>query len=184
MLKLTTVHELKAWLSAHNIDVTAWGAGPAKSVENLWAELAAGESQLEDNPPLRQVRLVNLIIRRGNKMLVEAAQEFGDNQQRQRGLPPAEKIKPGETHQQAALRCLQEELQIDPAAVTILADTSQPRLQMQESPSYPGLRTQYWLYQVEAAVSGLPDTNFSTTESPHDDGDPVKIHQWIWQKRD
>ncbi len=182
MLKITTAIELKSWLTTKGINWSHWGAGQAKSVEHLWAEIEAGESQLEDNPPLRRVWIVNLIIRRGDKILVESAQEFGDKQQRQRNLPPAEKLKPGENYLQAAWRCLQEELQINPAAITLLADTPELQRQTRESPSYPGLPTEYQLYQVEVAVEGLPETAFSTAESLHEDGDPVQNHYWIWTK--
>lgn len=183
MLTFKYTAELKAWLDSKGIDTTYWGTGGAKSVENLWAEIVEGESQLQDEPPLRLVRMVKVMIRDGNRILVEAEQEFGENQQRYRGGPPAEKIKPGESQVEAALRCLQEELQVTPGQVEILSWTSEPELVRHESPSYPGLPTNYMRYEVEVKVAGLPREPFSTIETIHDDGDPVKNHHWLWETK-
>lgn len=180
MLTFENINQLNEWLTSKGIDTTQWGQGDAKSVENLWAEIGQGESQLQDEPPLRVVRMVNLIIRDGPRILLEAEQEFGENQQRYRGHPPAEKIKPGESQVEAALRCLSEELQVTPDRVEILAWSEKPEQVRQESPSYPGLPTNYVRYEVEAKVAGLPSDPFWTTETGRDDGDPVKNHQWLW----
>jgi ADP-ribose pyrophosphatase YjhB (NUDIX family) len=152
----------------------------AKTVENLWAELVEGESQLQDDPPQRQVRVVNVMIRAGKRLLVEGQQEFGENQSRFRGQPPAEKLKPGESPVEAAIRCLQEEMEIIPNRVQILSWTEEPEQILLDSPSYPGLTTCYMRYEVEARVEGLPRRPFTTRETAHDDGDPVKNHQWLW----
>lgn len=178
---LKTIHQLNEWLNSQDINTAAWGLGEAKTVENLWAEIVEGETQLQDNPPLRVVQIVNVIIRRGDYLLVEAAQEFGDHQQRRRDLPPAEKLKPGENPVDGAIRCLQEELQVGPAYVEVLAAPPEAESVIRESPSYPGLPTQYRLYRVEVKVTGLPEADFSTSESPHDDGDPVRSHHWRWE---
>lgn len=183
MANFATIPELKSWLTAHRIDITRWAAGGAKSVENLWSEIIAGETELQDDPPLRLVRLVKVIIRQEDKILVEVNQEFGENQQRYRGLPPAEKIKPYETPSEAALRCLQEELQVEPDQVQLGA-VSEARARISDSQSYPGLPTRYLTYEVEAQVTGLPNGDFWTTEAEHADGDPVRNHHWQWMSRE
>jgi hypothetical protein len=99
-------------------------------------------------------------------------------------MPPTEKIKPGENPVEAAIRCLQEELEVSPSQVRILSGAVAPEQTLQESPSYPGLATNYIRYKVEARVKGLPRRPFSTTEAAHDDGDPVKNHQWLWGPAD
>jgi ADP-ribose pyrophosphatase YjhB (NUDIX family) len=154
--------------------------GGAKTVENLWAELVEGESQLLDDPLQRQVRIVNVMIRDRQRLLVEGKQEFGANQFRYRGQPPAEKLKPGESPVEAAIRCLQEEMEVTPNRVQVLAWTKEPEQILLDSPSYPGLTTSYMRYEVEARVEGLPRRPFITTETARDDGDPVKNHQWLW----
>jgi uncharacterized protein YhbP (UPF0306 family)/ADP-ribose pyrophosphatase YjhB (NUDIX family) len=152
-------------------------------VENLWAELVEGETRIQNDPPLRLVQIVSVIIRDGKLILVEAGQEFGENQYRYRGMPPTEKIKPGESQVEAAIRCLQEEMEVSPNRVKILSWMAEPEEELQESPSYPGLTTKYIRYKVEAKVDGLPRQPFSTVEAAHDDGDPVKNHQWLWQSK-
>lgn len=179
MSNFATISELKSWLTSHGIDTTRWGCGVAKSVENLLSEIVAGETELLEEPPLRLVRVVRVMIGRDDKILVEAGQEFGDNQQRLRGLPPAEKVKPQETIQEAAFRCLREELQVEASRVELVS-VSEPQQTSQESPSYPGLPTRYLTYRVEVKVTGLPEGEFWTQESLHADGDPITNHHWRW----
>lgn len=180
MIHFENIHQLHTWLTSKGLDMTHWGVGAFKSVENLWAELVAGESQIQDEPPLRLVQIVTVIIRDGQHILVEAGQEFGENQYRYRGMPPTEKLKPGENQVEAAIRCMQEELDVSPHRIEILSSLAEPERTWLESPSYPGLTTHYVRYEVEAKVEGLPRQPFSTTEAAHADGDPVKNHQWLW----
>ena len=55
-----SVAQLSQWLSAAGIPVQQYGQGAAKSLEQLWEEVEAGETQLfmADGKPLRQVRWV------------------------------------------------------------------------------------------------------------------------------
>ncbi|MFN8456945.1 MAG: NUDIX domain-containing protein, partial [Anaerolineae bacterium] len=169
----------KSWLTSKSIDTTEWGCGVTKSVENLWSEIIAGETELQDEPPLRLVRIVQVLVYQRDKTLVEVGQEFGEGQQRYRGFPPSEKVKPQESPQEAALRCLQEELQVEPNQAELVS-VLEPEQIYQESPSYPGLATCYLTYGVEVKVMGLPEGEFWTNESPHADGDPVTNHHWGW----
>jgi hypothetical protein len=181
MLTFANVAELKSWLTANGTDLTRWGTGGAKMVENLWSELAEGESELHADPPRRLVRIVSVTIFRGRRTLVEVGQAFGENQYRYRDMPPTEKLKPGEKPVEAAMRCLQEELGVTADQVKIISAAAEPEETVQDSQSYPGLTTHYIRYQVEAKVAGLPRQSFSTVEAAHDDGDPVKSHQWRWK---
>ena len=81
--QFTDIHALKAWLGKYEINYEEWGNSSSKSLNNLWQELEAGEVQLKDNPPLRVVDVVQIIIRRGELILVEAEQEFFNGQRRQ-----------------------------------------------------------------------------------------------------
>lgn len=60
------------------IDTSLWGEGNAKTIGHLWDELREGEARLQDDPPLRLVDAVQIIIRRGKQILVEARQELGN----------------------------------------------------------------------------------------------------------
>ncbi len=171
------VRQLDQWLIAKGINTTIWGIGAAKSVEDLWTEIVNGESQLEGDPPLRVVHVVNVIIRDGNRILIEGEQQFNENQQRYRGAPLSEKMKLGEDYIGAALRGIEEELRIEPVNVEITKSSPGPQLMLGESPSYPGLRTKYIVYTVEVKIENLPDHDFWTYETQ----DRVKRHQWQWE---
>ena len=112
------VDALKSLLKSRRVDTSRWGKGNAKTVESLYAELASGEVELRDTPFRRVLTgVVQLIIRQGDNVLIEAEQVFYDGRRRARNIPPAEKMLPGETYLDATRRCLFEELQIDPPRV-------------------------------------------------------------------
>lgn len=173
--------DLASWLAASGIDVTAWGQGTTKSVANLWDEFVKGEMSLQNSPPLRIVQVVQVIIRQGDRILIEAGQEFGDHRQRARHHPPSEKLESGETHQAAALRCLEEELGVQPQAVQLIHATYRQRQTETDSLSYPGLKSRYQFHIIEARVEGLPSIPFWTTETDTNLTDPVKKHYWTWE---
>ncbi|MCB0086228.1 MAG: NUDIX hydrolase [Caldilineaceae bacterium] len=172
---------LQRWLHARGIDTTNWGQGAAKTVDALWHELAAGEAQLQDDPPLRKIAVVKLIIRRGEMVLHEVEQELADGRRRPRNHAPGEKLLPGETVTAAALRGLHEEVGLAPAEVRIVS-LEPPTFRELESPSYPGLRTHYTFYAVVVAAAGLPAHTFWTEETARQANEPVARHRWEWVK--
>lgn len=175
------IKELEKWLARRGIDTSAWGTGDAKSVKNLWYELQEGDIVLQDNPLLRLVHVVQVMIRRQNKILIEAMQEFGDGSRRYRNQPPSEKMKSSESPTDAARRCLWEELGVNETDVAF-DQSSYKQVQAQaDSPSYPGLPTQYTFHLIEAVVAGLPSTDFWHDNEARGEGDPVKRHYWVWQ---
>lgn len=184
-MNLTSLKELHEWLVSKNIDITLWGhLDGTKTVLHLWEEIVAGETVLQDEPPLRIVDAVEIIIRQGERVLYEVAQEMEGGGTRPRCYPPSEKIKRGETVPQAAIRGLFEELNIPPDAITLRLDTYQPRQRQIPSISYPGLNTLYQLHSLEAQVAGLPTGNFTTNEAASNSYDPVTRHHWAWLRPD
>ncbi|MEM7029267.1 MAG: NUDIX hydrolase [Chloroflexota bacterium] len=181
MVRITTFSGLKNWLSEQNIDFMAWGQVSAKTPENLWNELEQGEIHLEAHPPLRVSHIVQVIIHQNDKILIEVGQELKNNQWRERNCPPGEKMKPREHFQDAAIRCLYEELGVSQQAVTILKALDEPRSTTRNSPSYPGLQTRYIIYTVEVKVAGLPQSNFCTDEISSNQTDPIRKHYWAWR---
>lgn len=173
--------DLRRWLRQQGVDLSVWGQGGHKSVEHLWEEIARGETQIQEKPPLRLVDVVQVVVRRGKQALVETEQELAGGGRRQRNRPPSEKMQPGESYLESALRCLREELDVERADVTLLHDTYRREQREGPSPSYPGLRTRYTFHQVEADVAGLPEGNFSTRERAGERGDPVETHHWTWK---
>ncbi|MCB9007088.1 MAG: NUDIX domain-containing protein [Ardenticatenaceae bacterium] len=184
MNQFPTIDALKAWLRKHEIPYDKWGNNGSKSLSNLWQELKAGEVQLKDDPPLRVVEVVQIIVRQGALLLVEAEQEFFDGQHRYRDQPPSEKIKPGETIQDAAYRCLREELGVSGDRVNLRMESHQQHQANTNSISYPGLPSQYNFHLLEAAVSGLPTEGFWRENQTDGLIDPVKRHRWVWQPID
>lgn len=172
---------LKKWLLEKGIDISSWDKGEAKSVENLWDEVTSGEITLRDNPPLRVVQVVQVIIRRGNQLLIEAEQELRNGQRRSRKMPPSEKMKPGESYIETAQRCLQEELGLETHKTKFAHSTYRTTQTIKDSPSYPGLPTQYTFHTIEATINELPDGDFWRDNMAAEESDPVKRHRWTWK---
>jgi ADP-ribose pyrophosphatase YjhB (NUDIX family) len=175
------IDALQSWLTQNGIDSSFWGTGNTKSITHLWHEIHEGEVNLQEDPPLRVVNVVQVIIRQGDRILLEAEQEFGDGQRRFRNQPPSEKIKPEETYIDAALRCLREELGLEEQQITLVTASHKVLQTFAQSFSYPGLPSQYTFHTVEAAVSGLPDTDFWRENRAPGRGDPVIRHRWAWR---
>jgi hypothetical protein len=173
---------LEKWLIAHGIAVKSWGEAGTKTLDNLWHELANHEITLEDDPPARKVQVVQVILRRGDTVLHELAQEFEDGRLRERQQPPSEKIVGIESRYAAAERCLREELGLEPQQLKILPATHPISEQIAESPSYPGLSTHYRIYTVEATADDLPDDDFWRDNEAFGSGDPVRRHLWGWRR--
>jgi len=172
---------LELWLRSRGIQTEEWGSSGAKTVANLWHEYEQGEITFRDDPPTRVVRVVQIILRCETTVLYELAQEFGDGRIRRRQQPPSEKIVAGESQFVAAERCLREELGLDPRQIQLLGSTAEGMENLAESPSYPGLRTHYTIYKVEAMVEGLPEADFWRENEVAAEGDPVKRHLWGWR---
>lgn len=183
-MNLTSLQDLQTWLADKQLDSTLWGQlEGTKTIHHLWAEIVAGETVLQDNPPLRLVQAVEIIIYQGERILVEVAQEMEGGGMRPRHYPPSEKIKRGETYQQAAIRGLQEELHVSPTAVILHPETYRQHQQQIPSASYPGLDTRYHIHSITVEVAGLPPHDFTTTEASDHPHDPVTRHHWAWKNR-
>ncbi len=184
-MNFTSIQDLRAWLADKKIDTTLWcHLEGTKTILHLWEEIVAGETCLQDEPPLRIVDAVEIIIRQGDRVLYEVAQEMEGGGTRPRQYPPSEKMKRGETAQQAALRGLYEELGVDAAAITLIANSYHQRQRQLPSISYPGLNTLYQLHTLEAQVIGLPSNDFTTHEAAGNSHDPVTRHHWAWLRPD
>lgn len=180
-LHLPHLEALLVWLTQQGIDHTTWGQAGSKQPAHLWAEIAAGESVLYAHPPRRRLTLVQVNIRQGHHLLIEAEQELADGRRRSRQIPLAEKLHAGEDVLSGARRALYEELGADPTTVTVELAASPPQVRMRLSPSYPGLLTEYVVHMVTAVVPGLPTTPF-WRDNLAPPGDPVRRQLWVWQE--
>ncbi|EPS67216.1 hypothetical protein M569_07562, partial [Genlisea aurea] len=197
-----TPQSLSDWLKPRmSADVIGtWGVKPGtKSVHNLWLEIAEGETSLADStPPVRTVEVVIVrIIRSDGKVLIESHQELSNGSIRDRCRPLSEKMKPGESVEDAIFRALREELggSLVDGNVRIMPDSYVRKVEERLSASYPGLPACYLLHSVDAEVEGLPDEDFCTEEGEEYggfmDGSSLansavscKKHYWRWVHSD
>lgn len=170
---------LETWLNENSIDTSTWGTGESKTAVDLWHEIQNGETVLHSRPPERVVRVVQIIIRQDDKVLLEVEQELRDGRKRSRNLLPSDKMLPDETPKETAVRCLQEELGVLPDQIVSLTEVEQ-RQTRQDSASYPGLVSRYQFIIFETAVTNLPPDNFWRENKVDADADPVKRHHWAW----
>jgi hypothetical protein len=181
LVTLATQEDLCDWLARKKISTERWGKGQMKGVEDLWSELDTGESVLTDRPPRRRVSCVSLVIRWGDKQLLEVGQKLANGETRQRRQSPAEKMYPGEDAETAAFRCVKEELGIAPELCRIVPDMRPKKHENDKvSPSYPGLKTRYLVHEIEMEVPGLPRTAFHTQEAAGSRDTAVVMHHWDW----
>lgn len=177
-IEFINISDLAAWLDARHITRDEWGQGEAKTIADLWSEYRSGETTFEDDPPLRRVAVVQLRLRRGDRVLVELEQKLVDGRRRARHRLPSEKMKAGESPHDAARRCLQEELGLaaGEAAIAVEPETTETVL---DSPSYPGLPTRYVLHLIDIETDALPDGDFWRENAAT--GDPVRRHRFGWR---
>lgn len=180
VVKLSSIQELENWLINKGINTSHWGVGNTKSLLHLWHELQSGDACLTESPPMRVVNVVQVFIRRDNLLLLETIQEMANGQRRYRNQPPAEKMKLNEHYLDAASRGLFEELGIMTDRISFIEQTHYTRTFISESPSYPGLSSQYTFHDIEANIDGLPKNDFWYENHAFEKGDPIKKHYWSW----
>eukprot|EP00928_Gymnodinium_smaydae_P086371 TRINITY_DN7043_c0_g2_i1.p1 TRINITY_DN7043_c0_g2~~TRINITY_DN7043_c0_g2_i1.p1 ORF type:complete len:320 (+),score=49.33 TRINITY_DN7043_c0_g2_i1:135-1094(+) len=147
-LSFPAVEDLKLCLNAAGVDVSAWGKGKAKSLQNLFSEIADGSSYLmrerkddESNRLVRIVEQVYLEVCFEDKILVESFQVLPTGQRRERNRLPGDRRQPSDRdHRHTAVRFLAEALNIKAQA------QDEPRLSGRCSWP-PGVAQQPELYQ-------------------------------------
>ena len=182
---IPTLEQLRVLLHSNGVDLSAWGQGDFKTIEDLLREIEAGETRLQgppfQEPPLmRVVSVVRLKIRKGNAYLIEAKQLMADGRERLRNQLPSEKVRVGESLLEVGVRCLVEEMGLARERIHILEDSCQKTQKIKDAYSYPGIQACYLYYDFEARVDGLSDTDFETDESANNPDDPVRKHYWTW----
>jgi len=177
----TNARNLGLWLHGQGIDLSAWGNGKNKSVDNLWQEIVAHDCRLLAGPK-RMVEMAVIIVEAKSKVLCEAKQEFRDGRTRIRNKPPGEKMQTGETVRETVFRCVKQELRIRQNAFRIAKIYDTPVSAIKESDSYPGLTTEYAQHYAKVFIPSLPLNDFSTEELG-DAHDPVRRHWWTWKDR-
>jgi len=185
-----SVEALTAWLEIRDIDTALWGTGEAKTVQEFFHELWAGESEPLATATQRVISVVKVrildISEEGTWQLYETKQTLcRDGRTRPRNRPLAEKLRPKEKVEDCCVRGVREELGSlvgNNSVVTIREGSLTNWDETRMSRSFPGLETLYKLYQVDVEVAGLTlkqtGENFDTEEAPQ--LSTGKVHRWQW----
>ena len=182
-VKFHSLDDLQEWLRSHGISCESWGkkGTSTKSVDNLWDEISSGEAVMTESPARRRIAAVSVEIKVGGKTLVEARQRLANGAVRERNSPPAEKQLPRETADVTARRCLHEELGIRRCRIRLNKKSATAGNRSDaESPSYPGLTTDYLIWNVSAKVWFLRPKDFETEEATGSTHAAVLTHYWEW----
>ena len=88
----------------------------------------------------------------------------------------------GESPLAGAARGIVEELQVQPSAVSVRAETLRMEVgKKTHSGAFPGITCRFEVQHVDADVAGLSQQDFSTTEE--NDGRTI-VHHWSWRPLD
>jgi serine/threonine protein kinase len=154
----TTEAKLTEEFTKHKIDISKFGVGSARTMAQFVQETNTGETRLYSNGKEIRRQLELLIVKIRNPVgayLVETGHSFG-GQSRQKNAFPATKIRPFEDKVWAVRRLLGE-VDIPYSSSTIIFGPR--RVEMSESPSYPGVTTVYAKQVVEVRLDQIDVAN-------------------------
>lgn len=180
----SSIEILNSYLRARGIDTASWGTGESKTLGHLFEEVCSGESELvetKDRKLLRLVRGVGINVfcqtRTGILKLLEEKQVFADGRIRIRNLSTSigEKLKPGESPEEGALRALKEELKI---YTEYSFSNFEERNWEVKSTSFPGLRTKNNFYITNLF---LKNKDFHKKGYVERQEDKTSYYTWITQ---
>ncbi len=177
-----SIHEFSTHLQGYGIPVGQYGVGKAKSLSHLLNEVCLGECvfSIEAGKIVRKVRSANLMVYYKNPsgatyFLKEVKQVFVGGRTRERDLnwSISEKLGVGENPLSGARRALKEELQISSGQNIQPLRVDTVKL---ESPSYPGIVTDYTSTFFEVF---LADDDFTPGGyQEHQEGDKTTFFEW------
>jgi len=153
-----TKQELTVLLQQYGIRLESFGQNSAKSLDHLLTEIVDGETVLAEQDG-RLVRKVSVLgvdvfanINDCAQHLVEDRQVFTDGRVRRRQMPTSisEKLHQGEDVFAAVARALEEEIGV--CKFTLLTPVPKTRVEIEDSPSYPGILSEYTKYEVEILI--------------------------------
>lgn len=175
---------LQKQLQNAGVDTSKWGTGQTKTLAHLQKEIESGETVLvvkENGKILRRVVVggadIHYISPDGKKYrLKEEKQVFRDGRERRRDLGNAvsEKMKPDENPKEAMARGIAEELGIEGGVSLTETGTDEHFI---ESPSYPGLQSQYVTYKFQVTLN---DQQFNPDGYVENQSD--KSTYFVWEE--
>ena len=179
----TDFDQLLEVLVRAEVPVDDFGTGPAKTVQHLLDEVQSGESVIhvqKTGEILRELRVlwVDVMCELSNGdiyVLREDRQEFKDGRVKRRALNASlgEKLKPGETPEDAVQRALEEELGVQ--RITNVYDTGYEEKTLTPD-TYPGVKSSYQFYKFATVI---PESEFKLEGYVEDQ--PDKTNYYVWE---
>lgn len=151
LLQTETPQQLNEYLRAAGIETQTWET-PEQSLEELWQETRHSDCHLvqdENGSITRRVRIVAVVVRFQDKVLVEHTQSRNmDKDIRHRRIAGSliETLLGTESPEEGALRVLAEEMNLHAHSKDL--SSFEQGIVDALSPSYPGLRTEYHIYRT------------------------------------
>mmetsp|Transcript_47767 Transcript_47767/g.103995 ORF Transcript_47767/g.103995 Transcript_47767/m.103995 type:complete len:764 (-) Transcript_47767:75-2366(-) len=152
------IDELRDFLAAKGADVSKFGEGGSKTVEDLFNELSRGEAQLASHPIDGLRRSADLVVvklqRPGSSdILVEVEETNNEGKTSKLNRMPAVKRRADEHTFLAAQRVLTTALRADPNCITFDPENVQIIEEDGDSKAYPGLFTTYRKHIITATLT-------------------------------
>lgn len=184
-------------LKDHNIDITVFGKGEAKSLTKMAEEVAIGAARLmlDASAHKKLVRVVDVVLLRiytdktKSKMLIETAEQFPDGRKRSIARLPGTKKEPHESSRETGERILKDLMNMADCQISFDFDGKEVFEEESESPSYPGVKTVYRKEIVEGFVCvtdkeiltkiALPAGGMFSAEDPKKN---TKFFNWMPEK--
>ncbi len=182
-MKAGSYADVVTLLSRYGIPFSEWGNHEGtKTLQDLANEVISGESELleDGNALFRKTNVASIVLFHCDALgilwaLKEDRQVFHlGGKERRRGLPMtvAEKLKPGETAQVAALRGMREELRLNGLlSLHHVID----EVEMKLTPSWPGLVTAYVFHRFQGFIR--PE-DFAPHGYVHEQPDKTSYFSW------
>ncbi len=168
-------------MSLAGLDIDLYGQAGTKSIDELFAETQNGECRLAwggyTNILYRRVEVVRMDVYCDRHRLVEVEQRFSDGRKRHRILEAslAEKMKPGETQEEAVIRLIQEEAPVFSEDCCSVPAYKRSIEEQKTSGSYPGLATRYVFHDYDWFLVGVNTSDDITVKEP----DKEVLYRWI-----
>lgn len=184
-------------LKDHNIDISAFGKGKAKSLLQLAGDVQTGTARLmlDATEHKKLVRVVDVVALRIHPkhdrevVLVETAERFPDGRERAIKRLPGTMRQPYENSRDAAQRIVQDKLGMGDCKVSLDFTNEEVVEEKTESPSYPGVDTVYRKVIVEGVVSSRKKEVLARIGLPHgldwscaDTENSTRFFEWMTEE--
>lgn len=164
-------HDLASTMQRCGIDTELYGKGSTKTIQMLCDEINAGLCHLEEfgdqyskqgmnSRLLRVVNVVNVVLKRKGKVLIEAARTLPNGTRKgKNGRCPSQKMNlPQRSMSRAdgvkscAEGCLGMNLNIPMSVIGINKDNIKTSSDLRNSEAFPMLKSKYYIHVVEADI--------------------------------